>query len=106
MSVSLIYTTCPNLELAKSIANLLIEEQLAACVNIIPGVQSFYRWEGQLEQSQELILLIKCRFDDYSLVEARIKSLHPYECPCVIQIPLASVSKDFENWVMTLRPKS
>ena len=106
MSVSLIYTTCPNLELAKSIANLLIEEQLAACVNIIPGVQSFYRWEEQLVQSQELILLIKCRFDDYSKVEARIKSLHPYECPCIIQIPLASVSKDFENWVMAPRPKS
>jgi periplasmic divalent cation tolerance protein len=104
MSVSLIYTTCPSLELAKSITNSLIEEQLAACVNIIPGVQSYYRWEGQLEQSQELILLIKCRFDDYSMVEARIRSLHSYDCPCIIQIPLGFVSKDFENWVMAQKP--
>ena len=81
MTLSLIYTTSPNLELAKAIAKSLIEEQLAACVNIIPGVQSFYRWQGALEQSEELILLIKCNSDLYAAIEHKIKVLHSYDCP-------------------------
>jgi periplasmic divalent cation tolerance protein len=100
MSISLIYTTCSNLTQAQTIAKSLIEEQLAACVNIIPGVKSFYRWEANLEESEELILLIKCRFDDFMEISSKIKSLSDYDCPCIIQLPISNVEKTFQDWVL------
>jgi periplasmic divalent cation tolerance protein len=106
MTLSLIYTTSPNLELAKAIAKSLIEEQLAACVNIIPAVQSFYHWQGVLEQSEELILLIKCNSDLYSAIERKIKTLHNYDCPCIIQIPVEKAEKSFQDWVLGMNLES
>src|SRR3954465_13121560 len=86
----LIFSTCPNLRVAKRIAAALVNEELAACVNILPQLQSVYRWRGKVESANEVLLLIKARGRDYTRIEARIRTLHPYELPEIISVAVAS----------------
>ena len=94
-----VLATASSAEQADRIARHLIEQRLAACVNILPGVQSVYRWHGAIEQSSETMLVIKSSrplFD--SLVEA-IKSVHSYEVPEVIALPIVVGSEAYMNWL-------
>ena len=87
-SVWLAITTFPNAEVARQIGTRLVESQLAACVNILPGVESIYAWKGKVEQDSELIGLIKTTAGRWEALEAWIAEHHPYEEPELIAIPV------------------
>ncbi|MFL6624581.1 MAG: divalent-cation tolerance protein CutA [Sulfurifustis sp.] len=92
-------TTCPTGDLAEKIARALVEEKLAACVNILPTMQSIYRWRGQIESADERLLLIKTRVKDYPAVEQRIRALHSYELPEVIAVPIVDGLPAYLSWL-------
>ena len=91
--------TVPNQETAASIAEALVIEQLAACVNILPAVQSVYRWEDVVESEEELLLLIKTNSAVWPLLEKRILSLHPYELPEIISVRVQEGNNNYLNWL-------
>ncbi len=95
----LVLTTCPGNITAKQIANELVMARLAACVQIIPGVQSFFRWVGRVDNSEELLLLIKTRTECYAELERRILSLHPYELPELITVPISGGLEGYLAWI-------
>jgi periplasmic divalent cation tolerance protein len=92
-------TTTETKEQAEKIAHHLIEAKLAACVQITGPITSIYRWKGKVESAQEWLCLIKTRDDLYNKVEAAIKSLHPYETPEIIAVPIIKGSKEYLNWI-------
>jgi len=95
----LVLTTCPGNITAKKIANELVMERLAACVQVIPGVQSFFRWVGKVDNSEELVLLIKTTTDRYPALQERIVSLHPYELPEIITVPISGGLQGYLDWI-------
>jgi len=99
METLIVITNCPDEETANAIALAVVEEQLAACVNILPRVQSIYRWQGSVESAAEIPLLIKATTRNYPALEARIKTLHPYEVPEIIALPIARGLPAYLNWV-------
>jgi len=84
---------------AERIAATVVGERLAACVNIVPGLTSIYRWEGQVQRDAELLLLIKTRQAIYPLLESRIRALHPYQVPEIIALPIQAGSAAYLNWI-------
>ena len=99
MSALIVITNAPDRDIALKIARALIERKLAACVNILPECTSVYRWQGKLETATEVPLLIKTRAAIYSEVEAAIKSLHPYELPEIVAVPVERGLPDYLEWV-------
>ncbi|NOY67691.1 MAG: divalent-cation tolerance protein CutA [Gammaproteobacteria bacterium] len=95
----IILNTCPDMDTATNIANTLIDEGLAACVNIIPGLTSIYKWQGKLESGTEVLLMIKTRSGLYPQVESRIVSLHSYELPEIISVPIEHGLKAYLDWI-------
>jgi periplasmic divalent cation tolerance protein len=95
----IVLTTCPNPEIADKIARVLVEEGLAACVNLLPAMQSIYTWRGKTETATEHLLLIKSITDRYPDIEARIRTLHPYELPEIIAIPVVHGLPDYLTWL-------
>jgi periplasmic divalent cation tolerance protein len=97
----LVLTTCPDEPTADRIARELVEAGLAGCVSRMPGIRSTYRWKGQLEDEPEVLLLIKTLAPLYGELEMRLKSLHPYEVPEIIAVPITSGSSDYLSWLRT-----
>ncbi len=97
---SLVFCTCPDQSTAEELANHLIDESLAACVNIVPGITSVYQWEGKRETGTELLLLIKTREETYAALEKRIIELHPYELPEIISVSLNNGLPAYLNWII------
>ena len=95
----IVLCTCPDLATAERIAETVVGERLAACVNIVPGLTSIYRWEGQIQRDAELLLLIKTRQEVYPLLEARIRELHPYQIPEIIALPIQIGSAAYLDWI-------
>ena len=91
--------TVPDETTAGQIANALVSEKLAACVNIVPSVVSVYRWKDAVEHGQELLLLIKTSASVWPLLETRILELHPYELPEIIAVPIHSGQTDYIQWI-------
>jgi periplasmic divalent cation tolerance protein len=91
--------TCPTREVASAIATAVLEERLAACVNQLPGIKSLYRWEGRIEDDEELLLLIKTTSQLFPALEEMIRDLHPYDVPEIIGLPLTVGSKDYLAWI-------
>ena len=91
--------TCPNRQTGEEIGRTVVEERLAACVNIIPGITSYYRWEGKLCRDREALLLVKTRKLKYMLLARRIKSLHPYSVPEILALPVARGYSKYLTWV-------
>uniref|UniRef100_A0A1B6FXF1 Uncharacterized protein n=2 Tax=Cuerna arida TaxID=1464854 RepID=A0A1B6FXF1_9HEMI len=87
---SVVYITAPTQEVAKKIARGLVENQLAACVNIVPGITSIYKWEGKIEEDSELLLMVKTRTQKIVELTAYVKANHPYSVPEVISTPIES----------------
>lgn len=98
--VSLLYVTCGSLDEAEKIGRKVVEEGLAACANIMDGMTSIYRWEGQVESGREVVLLLKTRSAQAGVLGARICDLHSYEIPCVIELPVESGSEDYLDWIV------
>ena len=99
MEPLLILTNCPDEEVANAIALALVEEKLAACVNLLPRVQSIYRWQGAVESASEIPLLIKTTAACYAALESRICELHPYAVPEIIAVPISRGLPAYLNWL-------
>jgi len=84
---------------AGKIATALVEEQLAACVNILGPIRSLYRWEGKVADDREWLLLIKTRDERFAAIEARVKALHSYQVPEVIALPIMAGAKEYMRWL-------
>jgi periplasmic divalent cation tolerance protein len=95
----LVYCTCPDEKTAETIAQALVEEGLAACINIVPAVKSVYRWKGKVESAAESLLLIKLTSGVYETTERRIVELHPYELPEVIGVPIVAGLQAYLAWL-------
>ncbi len=103
----LVLCTCPDAASAETLAEAVVAEHLAACVNIVPGLLSVYAWEGAIEKAQEHLLSIKTESGVFEELEAFLKSRHPYEVPEIVAIPLARGSADYLEWISAwLHPKT
>lgn len=94
-----VVTNMPDLDTAKALARRLVGEGLAACVNILPGVQSIYRWQGQLEEASEVTVLVKTMRSRYETLEEAIRTSHPYDLPEVIVLPIAAGLPAYLAWL-------
>lgn len=95
----LVLCTFPDLEKAREIGRTLVEEQLAACVNLIPGGESIYRWQGQVESAAEVLALFKITASGWPAFEARLLALHPYQVPEIIALDPDQVTHLYARWV-------
>lgn len=95
----LVLTTCGSLEEARSIAHALIERRLAACVNLIPQIESVYRWKGEVETATEWLLIIKTTADAFDRVREAIRAMHSYELPECVQIAVDAGESDYLKWL-------
>ena len=91
--------TVPDETTAGQIADTLVSEKLAACVNIVPGIMSVYRWQDKVEHGQEVLLLIKTNKTLWSQLEQRIQALHPYELPEIMAVPITTGQADYIKWI-------
>jgi periplasmic divalent cation tolerance protein len=99
MPTLLVLTNCPDEDSANALALALVESRLAACVNILPRLQSIYRWQGKIESAPEIPLLIKSTAAAYPALEARIRELHPYEVPEIVALAIDRGLPEYLNWV-------
>jgi len=100
MPVFLILSACPDADTAQRLARTLVEERLAACVSLLPGAVSTYRWQGQVEQAAEVQLLAKTSADRRDALMARLAELHPYELPEILAVETAAGLPAYLDWVM------
>lgn len=99
MSALLVYVTAPAAT-APALARALVEARLAACVNLLPGVRSVYRWQGVVEESDETLLLIKTAATRFEALKAELLRLHPYELPEIIAVPLTHAHTPYLQWLL------
>jgi periplasmic divalent cation tolerance protein len=93
-------TTCPDEGTARRIATALVDERLAACVNIVPDMTSVYRWEGVVETAPECLLLVKTRRERLEDLQRRLEELHPYDLPELVALPVEGGSSAYLTWVV------
>lgn len=97
--ILLALSTFPDAEVARRVSNQLVTESLAACANILPSVESIYRWKEKIESASEILVLFKLTEDRQSEFEGKLRSLHPYEIPEIIFIPIAGGLQEYLQWV-------
>ena len=95
----LVISTVPSEKEGSTIAKAIVEERLAACVNVTSGIQSFYWWEERIADDREFILFIKTKASLFLELETKIKALHSYQVPEIIAIPIQSGSKEYLDWI-------
>ena len=95
-----VYTTYPSVVEAERAGRALVERRLCACVNILPGMISHYRWQGALERGEEAVMIIKTRASLSEQVSSAVKEMHSYSTPAILVIPLESVDKSYLEWLM------
>ncbi len=94
-----VYMTAPDMAVAERIADLLVTRRLAACVNVLPGVRSVYWWDGVVERGQEVALIAKTEEDRYRALEQAVLEAHPYDCPCIVALPINRANPEFASWI-------
>jgi periplasmic divalent cation tolerance protein len=99
MEIRLLYITCRNREEALRIGQLVIEERLAACANLIEGMTSLYRWEGALVTDQEIVLILKTSAALAAALTARVQELHSYQIPSILEIPVLGGNAAYLSWL-------
>ena len=100
MNNCVIYCTVPNEFSANLIATTLVDECLAACVNIVPSITSVYKWDNAVQTDNELLLIIKSQESLFESIEARIKELHENTIPEIIALPIIKGSDEYQNWIV------
>ena len=99
MAALIVFCTCPDLASAESIASSLVETRLAACVNLLPGLRSTYRWQGAVERAEEVQLMIKTVPERFAAVRDAILARHPYELPEVIAVEAVAGLDRYLDWI-------
>ena len=94
-----ILVTCPNRAVGESIGRALVEERLAACANLVPGLTSIYRWQGRIHRDREVLLVIKARHRQFRRLAARVAILHPYDTPQIVALPIVAVAERYLAWL-------
>lgn len=95
----LLYMTVGGGEEAERIATALVDERLVACVNLLGGMRSFYRWQGEVANEAEVVMTAKTRADLVQRVSARVAELHSYDCPCIVALPIVGGHRPFIDWI-------
>jgi periplasmic divalent cation tolerance protein len=95
----IVFVTCESKEQAEKIAEALVSEKLAACVNVLPGIRSCYVWEGKMTWAEEVLLLIKTTRGRFGQLQNRVKELHSYEVPEVVSISIDEASQPYLDWI-------
>ena len=95
-----VLVTAPGAEEAARIARALVEERLAACGNVVPGLRSIYRWQGAVHEDAEALLVLKTTRDRFEALRARVLALHPYEVPEVVALPVEAGSASYLEWIV------
>lgn len=95
----LVLSTFPDVATARRIGRELVEKHCAACANILPGVESVYRWEGKVEEAKETLVLLKTSVDRYQALETALRELHPYDVPEIIAFPIEEGLPEYLRWV-------
>jgi periplasmic divalent cation tolerance protein len=98
-ALTLAYITCPGLDEARRIGRALVLERIAACVNILPKMESFYWWEGKIEHDQETVLIAKIPEAARDTLQERVLELHPYDTPCILFIPVTGGNPEYLDWL-------
>ncbi|MBF0511099.1 MAG: divalent-cation tolerance protein CutA [Candidatus Omnitrophica bacterium] len=94
-----VFITAKDKKEAKKIAQGLLEAKLIACANIVSGVESFFWWQGKIDSSKEVLLILKTKKNLFKKITLKVKSLHSYQTPEIIALPVVSASKDYLDWV-------
>lgn len=97
--VLLVLCTCPDRATAERLAERVVTDRLAACVNLLPGLTSVYRWAGAVERADEVLLIAKTTADVYPALETRLRAEHPYELPEVIAVSIDAGSEPYLQWL-------
>jgi periplasmic divalent cation tolerance protein len=97
--ILLALSTFPDAEIARRISNQLVSERFAACANMLPFVESIYRWKEKIESGNETLVLFKLSEDRQSAFQDKLRSLHPYDVPEIIFLPVASGLREYVQWV-------
>jgi periplasmic divalent cation tolerance protein len=95
-----VYTTYPSVVEAEKAGNALVGGRLAACVNILPGMVSIYRWQGAIERGAEAVMIVKTRASLAEQVRATVKATHPYDTPAILVLPIESVDDRYFAWIL------
>ena len=98
--VVLVYTTYPSLVEAEKAGRDVVEQRLAACVNILPGMVSHYWWEGKIERGEEVVMILKTRASLAARMSEAVKASHPYTTPAILVLPLESVDATYLRWLL------
>lgn len=99
MNLIFVYIATKNKKEAEKIGRVLVKEKSAACVNIIGGINSIYRWKGKIEKSKEAILIAKTKNSLLPELIKKVKALHSYECPAIVALTIKGGSKDYLGWI-------
>ena len=97
--ILLALSTFPDAEIARRISNQLVSERFAACANILPAIESIYRWKNKIESGNEILVLFKLSEDRQAAFQEKLRSLHPYEVPEIIFLPITSGLQEYLRWV-------
>lgn len=100
MSILIVQSSIDDAMRAQAIARSLVEERLAACVSVLPGLTSTYRWQGRIETATEALLLIKTSRAGFAALERRLRELHPYELPEIIAVDVCAAHTPYADWVL------
>jgi periplasmic divalent cation tolerance protein len=95
-----VYTTYPSIVEAEKAGRTLVERRLCACVNILPGMVSYYWWQGAIERGDEVVMIIKTRSGLSEFVRAAVRQMHSYSTPAILVLPIEKVDPDYEAWIM------
>ena len=99
MKVNFIYMTAGSRQEAEKIGKELVASRLAACVNILGNMNSIYMWQGKVQNDSEIVLIAKTTEDQVPQLVEKVKSLHSYECPCIVSIPVSGGNQAFLDWI-------
>ncbi len=100
MDIRVVYITCANIEEAKKIGREIVEKRFAACANIIDKIESFYWWEGKLQEDKEALIIAKTKSSLVNELIKKVKDIHSYECPCIVTLPVLEGNTDFLEWII------
>ena len=98
MKIVLLYSTLPTKKAAKEIAETLLQKRLIGCAHMLPAGESFYRWKGKVVHEKEVVLLLKTTASQRASAVRKLEELHPYECPCILELPVKA-QKKYAQWL-------